>query len=242
MIPSTAALLIIGNEILSGRTEDANAPWLARRLGARGIRLHEIRMVRDEEGAIIGAVNELRRKYAHVFTTGGIGPTHDDITAECMAKAFGLPLGIDPEARERLASYYKTKGEDITDARLRMARIPGGAMLIDNPVSGAPGFTVENVHVMAGVPRIMQAMFESMADTLPGGPPLLSRTVTAALRESQVAEGLEAIQKEFPDIEIGSYPQMKDGIPEVSLVLTGADAGRLELAEKRVTALVKILN
>lgn len=234
----TAALLIIGNEILSGRTQDANLAWLARQCALRGIPLREVRVVRDEEEAVVEAVRALSDKYTYVFTTGGIGPTHDDITADCMARAFGAPLEVHPEARERLAGYYKLKPEEITDARLRMARIPRGAALVGNPVSGAPGFRIKNVYVMAGVPRIMQAMFESFAHELHSGPPILSRTVTAPLRESQIAAGLEAIQNEFPDIEIGSYPQMKDRMPEVSLVLSGTDAARLELAESKVKALV----
>jgi molybdenum cofactor synthesis domain-containing protein len=233
----TAAILIIGNEILSGKTQDANVAWLGQRLAAKGIKLCEVRVVRDEEPAIVDAVHALGKAYTYVFSTGGIGPTHDDITAACMAKAFGRKLVVDPDARERLAAYYKMRGDALTDARLRMAQIPEGAALLDNPVSGAPGFRVENVYVMAGVPRIMQGMFESLEDTLQGGPPVLSRTVTGEMRESDIAPELEAIQKKYPEIEIGSYPAMKDGKFEVSLVLRGQDEKRLEAAMAEVEKL-----
>jgi molybdenum cofactor synthesis domain-containing protein len=236
---STAAILIIGNEILSGKTQDTNTPWLAQRLGERGIRLCEVRVVRDEEEAIVRAVHALKDAYTYVFTTGGIGPTHDDITADCMARAFGVEIGVREDARALLAAYYSATGKELNDARLRMARIPSGAALIDNPVSGAPGFKLENVYVMAGVPKIMQGMFGAFADTLKGGPPVLSRAVTGAIRESDIAEELAAIQNAFPDIEIGSYPKMKEGRPEVSLVLRGQDEKRLSAALVQTAALAR---
>lgn len=234
----TAAILIVGNEILSGKTQDANAPWLALRLAERGILLREIRVVRDEPAAIIDAVRALSSAYTHVFSTGGIGPTHDDITADAMAAAFAAPIDINAEARARLTAYYGARGDSVTDARLRMARIPVGATLIDNPVSAAPGFTIANVHVMAGVPRIMQAMAEGLLPRLAGGPPVLSRTVEAALPESAIAESLARAQGDFPDVEIGSYPQMSAQGPRTALVLRGQDEARLNAAAIAVQSLV----
>jgi molybdenum cofactor synthesis domain-containing protein len=236
---STAAILIIGNEILSGKTQDANTPWLALRLAEHGIKLCEVRVVRDEENAIVTAVRALKQTYTYVFTTGGIGPTHDDITAACMAKAFHTPLIIHAEALNRLGAYYKAKGQELNDARLRMAHTPEGADLIDNPVSIAPGFKIGNVYVMAGVPNIMQAMFAGFAQTLKGGPPVLSRSVKAHLRESDIAAGLEAIQKEYPALDIGSYPNMQAGHPETNLVLRGTDEIQLDAATQKVAHLVE---
>ncbi len=235
----TAAILIIGNEILSGKTQDANTPFIAQRLAEKGIKLCEVRVVRDEEAEIVLSVKALSKKYTYVFSTGGIGPTHDDITSECMAKAFNVPHVLNAEAKQRMLDYYQ-KGEDyLNEARLRMAHIPEGAELIDNPVSAAPGFKINNVYVMAGVPKIMQAMFLSIEDKLQGGPPVLSRTVTAALREGDIAADLLMIQNAFPDIEIGSYPHMKDGNPCVSLVLRGQSAERLEAALEKTVVLAK---
>jgi molybdenum cofactor synthesis domain-containing protein len=221
----TAALVIIGNEVLSGRTRDANTAYLAERLNALGVRLVEVRVVRDDYEAIARAVNDLRAVNDYVFTTGGIGPTHDDITAEAIARAFGRPLIAHPEAVARLERHYAPG--DFTPARRRMANTPEGAVLIDNPVSAAPGFQVENVFVMAGVPRIMQAMFESVRHRLVGGEPLLSRTVRCNLPEGRIAERLARLQDEYPDLEIGSYPHMHQAGPSVRLVLRGTDAARL---------------
>lgn len=236
----TAALLIIGNEILSGRTQDANLAYIAKYLGGLGIPLREVRVVPDVEGEIVAAVNALRARYTYLFTTGGIGPTHDDITSDCVAKAFGVPLIQHPEARRRLEEHYR--GTDLLNAaRLRMANTPEGATLIDNPVSSAPGFQIGNVFVLAGVPAIMQAMLAGLGSRLVGGPPVLSRTVTSAVPEGTLAEGLAAIQADYPDIDIGSYPVFRQGRISTSLVLRGTDAATLDTATARVAVLVESL-
>jgi molybdenum cofactor synthesis domain-containing protein len=222
---TTAAVLIIGNEILSGRTQDQNLSYLAGKLAETGIEVMEARVVSDHEPAIIAALHALRSAARHVFTTGGIGPTHDDITSAAVAKAFGRTLREHPQALAALEDYYGP--ENLNDARRRMALIPEGARLIENPVSGAPGFVLENVHVLAGVPRICQAMMDGLAPTLQGGPPLLSRTVTAARPESMLAQGLAEIQNAFPMLSLGSYPFWKDGHPAVSLVARGRDENAL---------------
>lgn len=237
----TAALLIIGNEILSGRTRDANLPYIAERLGEMGIRLAEARVVPDIDGEIIDALNALRTRYSYVFTTGGIGPTHDDITAESIAKAFGLPLIEHPQARKLLEDRYAAAGIELNEARLRMARTPDGASLIENPVSGAPGFQVENVFVMAGVPKIMQAMFESLRERLIGGPPLLSRTIACQLPEGQLAEGLTKIQSRHPGVDIGSYPSYSSSGFGVAVVLRHTDPATLTAAGDEVVALVRTM-
>jgi len=195
-------MIVIGNEILSGRTKDANLPYLAERLNEWGVRLREARVLPDVEDVIVATVNECRAKFDYVFTTGGIGPTHDDITAAAVAKAFGRALVRDPEAVRLLQTRYG--GTDLNEARLKMADIPEGAELIENPVSGAPGFQIENVFVMAGVPAIMQAMVESLRHRVTGGEPVRSRSVAAHLAEGTVAEGLSAIQARYPEIDIGS--------------------------------------
>jgi molybdenum cofactor synthesis domain-containing protein len=237
----TAAIMIVGNEILSGRTQDINVQFLAMRLTLRGIKLAEVRIVRDEESAIIKAVHELGQAYTYVFSTGGIGPTHDDITAECIAKAFNTPLEINTEARRRLEVYYKEKNTEMNEGRLRMARIPVGATLIDNPVSAAPGFKIDNVFVMAGVPHIMRGMFHSLENSLAEGAPMLSNIISCNLREGDVAIALEQIQKEFPDVEIGSYPIMVEGEPSLSLVLRATEEKPLESATKRVAHMVETM-
>ncbi|GEO81968.1 competence/damage-inducible protein A [Pararhodospirillum oryzae] len=222
----TAAVLIIGNEILSGRTRDANAPWLAERLAGLGIPVREIRVVPDVSERIIEAVNALRAQYTYVFTTGGIGPTHDDITTAAVAAAFGTPVERNAEAEARLRAHYEHL-VDMNSARLRMADIPVGASLIDNPVSVAPGFRLDNVHVLPGVPRIMQAMFEGLAHTLAGGPPMLSVSVRGHVREGDIAEPLGALQGTVPDIDIGSYPFAQGDRIGTSLIARGTDATRL---------------
>ncbi|HSK39399.1 MAG TPA: competence/damage-inducible protein A, partial [Arenibaculum sp.] len=189
----TAAVIVIGNEILSGRTQDANLGYMARRLTELGIRLREARVIADDPDEIVAAVNALRSRYDHVFTTGGIGPTHDDITSGCVAKAFGVELERNAEAVRRLEAHYGDPSM-LNAARLRMAEIPVGATLIDNPVSAAPGFRIGNVHVLAGVPSIMRAMFDGIAPGLRGGPPIHARTVSCALAEGTLAEGLGALQ------------------------------------------------
>ena len=234
----TAGVLVIGNEILSGRTKDANLAWLAVELNKIGIRLREARVISDLEDEIVAAVNALRARYDYVFTTGGIGPTHDDITAACIAKAFGAKLIRNPEAVRRLEAHYRDRSL-LNEARLRMANTPAGATLIDNPVSKAPGFQIGNVFVMAGVPAIMQGMFDSLRPLLVGGARVLSRTVNCDLPEGVMAAGLGAIQQAHPDIEIGSYPYMRMGKAGAAIVLRGTDAARLGVATDAVKAMMR---
>ncbi|WP_448204180.1 competence/damage-inducible protein A [Azospirillum sp. sgz302134] len=235
----TAALLIIGNEILSGRTKDANLPHIAEKLGEIGVRLREVRVVPDVEEEIIAALDALRGRYGYVFTTGGIGPTHDDITSACIAKAFGVALERNPEAVARLERHYEPG--QLNEARLRMANIPAGATLIDNPISQAPGFQIGNVFVMAGVPRIMQAMLDTILPRLQGGPALHARTVACELAEGRIAEDLGALQDRYPDLEIGSYPYFRNGFFGVSLVLRGTDETRVEAATEELAGIVRRL-
>ena len=237
--PKTAAVLVIGNEILSGRTKDANLPYLGGRLAELGIRLAEARVVPDVEAVIVAAVNALRAENDYLFTTGGIGPTHDDITAECVAKAFGVPLIGNPEALAILEAHYAPG--DLNEARLRMANTPEGACLIENPVSRAPGFCIGNVYVMAGVPAIMRAMFESLAPGLVGGPPLRSRSILSDLPEGNLAPRLGAIQARYGEVDIGSYPAFRAGSPSVTVVLRATDEVRLEAAADEVRALIREL-
>ncbi len=240
MTNPTACLLVIGNEVLSGRTRDANVQFLATRLGEIGIPLREVRVIPDVRETIIATVNEVRPKFDHVFTTGGIGPTHDDITSECVAAAFGVPWEPHPEAWARLDRHYKP-GE-FNPARQRMATMPRGATLINNAISIAPGFTIGNVHVLAGVPRIMQAMFESLAPTLQGGPPIASRTVHAdGAMEGRIAEGLAEIQRRWPALDIGSYPYYRMGGGGVALVAKGTDAEEVEAAARAMTTLLRAI-
>ncbi len=231
----TACLIIIGNEILSGRTVDANLPFIAQQLGAMGIRMAEVRVVQDDEALIVEAVNACRKRWTYVFTTGGIGPTHDDITSASVAKAFGLPFGRNKEAERRLLAYYPP--EKVNEARMRMADTPEGAVLIDNPVSVAPGFIVENVHVLPGVPRIMQAMFEGLRPRLRGGAPVRSRTIVCYCPEGDIAIRLGAIQADFPAVEIGSYPFMRQGTPGTSIVFRGTDVPAIDKAAEALLAM-----
>lgn len=238
----TACLLIIGNEVLSGRTRDANLQFLATRLGEIGIPLREVRVIPDVEDTIIATVNAVRAAFDHVFTTGGIGPTHDDITSECVAKAFGVPWEPHPEAWEKLAGHYARQNPpgDFNAARQRMATMPRGATLIDNIISIAPGFTIGNVHVLAGVPRIMQAMFEALAPTLKGGAPIVSRCVHAmGLMEGRIAEGLADIQKRWPEVDIGSYPFYRTGGGGVAVVAKGTEPAQVEDAARAVFAFIR---
>ncbi len=202
----TAAVLVIGDEILSGRTKDRNVGFIADRMTSLGIDLKEVRIVADEKDAIIAAVRALSDRYSMVLTTGGIGPTHDDITAESVAEAFGVTAPVDARARAILQDHYDRTGRTMTEARLRMARIPEGADLIENSVSSAPGFSIRNVHVMAGVPAIMQAMLDALTPRLPTSVVMMSETIEANRGESEVSEMLEAVQAEFPQVQIGSYP------------------------------------
>jgi molybdenum cofactor synthesis domain-containing protein len=215
----TAAVLIIGNEILSGKTQDTNVAFLGRSLAALGIRLLEARVVRDEPPVIADVVNVLRASHTYVFTTGGIGPTHDDLTAESIARAFGVSLVLDDEAKRRIGHG----GRELNEARLKMAMIPEGASLIDNPISHAPGFRIDNVFVLAGIPSVAKAMFESIAHELGGGPPILSDSVDLFVRESDIAAPLDAIARANPEVEIGSYPFARDGRYGAAIVVRGTD-------------------
>jgi molybdenum cofactor synthesis domain-containing protein len=226
--PVTAALIIIGNEILSGRTKDANLPWIAETLGGIGIRMMEARVVPDIEAEIVEAVNTCRAKHDYVFTTGGIGPTHDDITSTCIARAFGRPFERNEEAERRLLDYYPP--ERVNEERMSMADMPEGVELIDNPVSVAPGFRIENVFVLPGVPKIMQAMVRELLPTLRGGEKMLSRTITVFAPEGDVSAGLGRLQQKFPDLELGSYPFWRPQGPGTSIVIRGHDRDRIDLA------------
>ncbi len=237
----TAALLIIGNEILSGRTRDANLQFLALELNKLGVRMVECRVVPDIEKTIVDTLNEMRRKFDYVFTTGGIGPTHDDITADCIAKAFGVGISEHPEAVARMTKHYGDPAL-FTPARRRMARVPHGGTLVDNPVSVAPGFQMENVFTFAGIPAVMQAMFHSMKHRLVGGAPVVSRTVRTNLPEGIIAEPLGALQKRFEDLDIGSYPAFRNGKPSVSLVLRGTVDARLAAASAELIATLTGMN
>ncbi len=232
--PAGAAVVVIGNEILSGRTRDANVQAIGSALGAVGIRLREVRIVEDRETAIVEAVDALRVRYDYVFTTGGIGPTHDDITTDAIGRAFGRAVQHDPAAVELLMRDYGPV--EATATRLRMARVPRGATLIDNPVSAAPGFRVENVFVLPGVPRILQGMLPGVLAALPGGPPIVSRTVTAWVREGDIATDLAAVQARHPGLDVGSYPFARDGRFGTALVVRGNDAAEVDQAASQVLA------
>ncbi len=233
----TAGLLVIGDEILSGRTQDANIAWLAQKLGAMGIALSEVRIVADIEADIVAALNALRTRYRYVFTTGGIGPTHDDITAESVAAAFGVPLDRHPEAVRILEE--RIGKEQLNEARLRMANVPRGGELVTNSVSGAPGFRMDNVFVLAGVPAIMQAMFEAVADRLEGGIPMQSRTVHCTLPEGTIAAALGEIQQRYPDVSIGSYPYFRRDRYGVNVVLRHGDPELLDHCKNEVIAMIE---
>ncbi|CAN5132500.1 competence/damage-inducible protein A [soil metagenome] len=237
----TAAVLLIGDEILSGRTKDKNLGFIADYLTALGIDLKEARIVPDIEAEIVAAVNALRWRYTYVFTTGGIGPTHDDITADAVGKAFNVPVGHDPQAVEILLSHFKAIGREPNEARLRMARVPQGAILIDNPVSKAPGFQIGNVFVMAGIPKIMQAMMEALSPRLHHGTPVISRSVTVGGGEGDVAKPLGDIQAQYPAVVIGSYPfEGPDGF-STTLVLRSRDETVLQQAFDAVKSLAAAL-
>ena len=235
----TACVLIIGNEVLSGRTEDANLNWLASRMTEDGIRLSEARVIPDVEDVIVAAVNECRTKYDYVFTTGGIGPTHDDITAAAIAKAFGVAIERNRKAVALLETFISK--DRLNEARLKMADIPVGGELIDNAVSKAPGFKMENVYVMAGVPSIMRAMYDGFRHTLSGGPRMLSRSVATMLPEGAVAEGLGKIQDQHPNVDLGSYPYFRGGKFGVSLVCRSTDEAELESTTEEVREMIRAL-
>lgn len=232
-----AAIVVIGDEILSGRTKDTNTAWIAEQMVQTGIVLSEVRVVPDIRDEIVFAVNALRKKFDYVFTTGGIGPTHDDITAEAIAHAFGAELELNEEAYGILVRHYGSE-QEVTPARRKMALIPVGASLINNPVSGAPGFQMENVFVMAGVPRIMQAMLDDIKPRLKRGRPVLSNTIACSLFESAVAEPLAKIQDRYPTVSIGSYPHFRGGILGLSLVLRSTENDPLDEATAEVIRMV----
>ena len=226
----TAAMLVIGDEILSGRTRDANMYHLAGELAPRGIDLCEVRIVSDVQARIVAALNDLRDSYDHVFTSGGIGPTHDDITADAVAAAFGVGVDIREDARAILAAHYQRTGLELNAARLRMARIPDGATLIDNPVSSAPGFSLGNVHVMAGVPAVFQAMVASVLPGLMSGAALYSQSLTIPRGEGEIASDLSALAGDYPDLSIGCYPFQRGGAFGATVVVRGADKGQVDAA------------
>ena len=231
----TACIVVIGNEVLSGRTQDANTVYIARRLGELGIPLREVRIIPDIAQTIVATVNEVRARYDHVFTTGGIGPTHDDITSECIAEAFGVPWEKQPTVWARMEAHYAPG--TFNAARQRMATMPRGAVLIDNGHI-APGFSIGNVHVMAGIPSIMRLMFEALAPTLQGGTPITSRTVHATnIREGDIAAGLTAIQSRYPTLDLGSYPYFRDSNAGVAIVAKGTNTTQAEAAIAEVTTL-----
>ena len=234
----TAALVVIGDEILSGRTKDVNIGAVADFCTDLAIDLMEVRVVADIEDDIVAAVNAVRARYTYIFTTGGIGPTHDDITADAIAKAFGVALPIHPEARAMMEARWKDRGIEPNEARLRMARIPQGASLIVNAVSAAPGFRIGNVHVMAGVPVVMRSMLEAIAPTLKGGRKVHSITIKSGVGEGNIGTPFAALQQQFPDVKMGSYPRMGDGAVMTELVLRSSDQTRLQEAARAVHAMV----
>jgi molybdenum cofactor synthesis domain-containing protein len=225
-VQPTAAVLIIGNEILSGKTQDANIKFLGETLATLGIKLAEARVIRDEPDVIAAVVNECRARYTYVFTTGGIGPTHDDMTAESVARAFGVDLVLDEEAARRIGRGSR----DLNPARLKMAMIPAGASLIDNPVSHAPGFRIGNVFVLAGIPSIARAMFGAIEHELEHGDPIRSGSIDIYRREGDFAAELDAVQRRHPEVEIGSYPFAREGRFGASLVVRGTDRARVDAA------------
>jgi len=234
----TAGILVIGDEILSGRTKDKNIGYIAEYLTAIGVDLREVRVVPDDEGDIVAALNALRHKYTYVFTTGGIGPTHDDITAECVARAFEVPIDYDPRAVALLRQRFK--GPDLNEARMRMTRIPAGAELVTNKVSLAPGFWIGNVIVMAGVPTIMQAMMDEVGPKLKTGKRMLSESVRADTREGDIGTELGEIAKLHPDVTIGSYPFFDDRTgPNTNVVVRSRDAEKLAAAKAAVEAMLR---
>jgi molybdenum cofactor synthesis domain-containing protein len=235
----TAAVLVIGDEILSGRTKDKNIGYIAAYLTALGIDLREVRVVGDEEAEIVAAVNALRARYTYLFTTGGIGPTHDDITAESVAKAFGVPIDFDPRAVKILKERLAQTGAELNEARMRMTRIPAGADLVLNAVSAAPGFWVGNVIVLAGVPSIMQAMLDGVAPRLKTGVRMLSETVRADAREGDIGAALGEIAKAHPEVAIGSYPFFDEARgPNTNVVLRARDPHKLKVAKEAVDAML----
>lgn len=231
----TAAVLVIGDEILSGRTQDKNVAQIGVWLNAQGIRLREVRVVPDVEDEIVAAVNALRARYDYLFTTGGIGPTHDDITVDAVAKALGVAVEVHPQARAILERYYETRG-GLTEARLRMARVPAGADLIPNRMSGAPGIRIANMFVMAGVPHITAGMLDALSGQLEGGAPLVAETIGAWVPESEVADMLRAAEKAHVGVAIGSYPFFREGRVGANFVVRATDAATVSACIAEVTS------
>ncbi len=236
----TAALVVIGDEILSGRTHDKNIAQIASWLQVQGIRLAEVRVVPDVEERIVDAVNALRTAHDYLFTTGGIGPTHDDITADSIAKAFGVGIDVDERALTPMKAYFERRGVELTPARLRMARIPFGAELVENSVSIAPGFMLGNVIVMAGIPAIMQVMLDAATKYLKTGKKMLSTALDLYRPEGEIAGVFEDLQKRYPDVPMGSYPFMRDSKPGTQLVLRCTDPDRLAEADRELRAALTV--
>ena len=232
-----AAMLVIGDEILSGRTRDSNLHYLAGELTRVGIDLREARVVADDHAEIVAAVRALSAAHDHVFTSGGIGPTHDDITADAVAEAMGAPISHRADAMALLGAHYERQGVPFNEARQRMARIPDGAVLIENPVSVAPGFSIGNVHVMAGVPKIFEAMLAGLLPTLTGGKPLLSQSLRVLRPEGEIAAQFGALAADYPELSMGSYPFTVNGAYGTNLVIRGTDPGRLDQAMVKLTKL-----
>lgn len=239
MANPTAAMLVIGDEILSGRTRDTNTNHLAQELTSHGIDLAEARLVPDKIAVIAEAVQSLAATYDHVFTSGGIGPTHDDITADAIAAAFDVALDVRADARALMQAHYDSSGMELNAARLRMARIPEGATLIDNPVSIAPGFTIRNVHVMAGVPAVFQAMVASVIPTLTGGAQILSQSLRVLRGEGDIAGPLAQVAAAHPDVSIGSYPFTRDGVFGSNIVVRSTDGAAVDAV---VTTLARLFH
>lgn len=235
----TACVVVIGNEILSGRTQDLNISFIGKKCDELGIKLIEARVIPDIEDAIIETITQCKSFFDFVFTTGGIGPTHDDITTECIAKVFGLEVRRNAEAVKAMKKYYEAT--KLNEARLKMADIPAGAILIDNPVSGAPGFQLKNVFVFPGIPKIMQAMFEGILDKLSGGKPIKSLSIVTGLAESMLAGGLGIIQEKYPMVNIGSYPFLRKSKYGVNIVIRCTDKKKLDLAGADIKKLIKEL-
>lgn len=235
----TAAILIIGNEILSGRTQDVNIQYIASKLSEKGIHLEEVRIIPDIKNSIIENVQQLSTKYTYLFTTGGIGPTHDDITSESIAEAFGLKILKNHEAYKRLAEYYLHSGREMNEPTARMAMIPEGATLIDNKETAAPGFIIENVYVMAGVPYIMQAMIEFVLPTLQSGSRINSQNIDLLIGESTIAHEMETVQTAYPTVSVGSYPFKHNEMPATSVVFRSSDEEQLKKAFQEFSSLIQ---
>jgi len=235
----TACVVMIGDELLSGRTKDANLAYIAQHLNEVGVQVREARVIPDVEEIIVSVINEVRASFDYVFTTGGIGPTHDDITADSVAKAFGVPIGIHPEAFAILDAHYKETGNEFTEARKRMARIPETAELLPNRVSRAPGFRIGNVYVMAGIPMVMQVMLDEAMQGLEGGAKMMSRTVSAAIGEGTIAEKLGSLQERFPTVSLGSYPFYRGKVFGVSLVARSTDVTALDAVAEELAGMIR---